>query len=79
MNSFPGRTFLLVNFQVAEFSMNDIQLKNRQLLTDGVLVEIGYLPNTQFLEGVLLNERNEIIIDANNQTNIPRLFALQTI
>lgn len=30
MNSFPGRIFLLANLQIADFSMNNIQLKNRQ-------------------------------------------------
>lgn len=55
--------------------VEEVHLTNDVLLTDGVLVEIGYLPNTQFLENVKLNERNEIIVDANNQTNIVGVFA----
>lgn len=46
-----------------------------EILTDGVLVEIGYVPNTQFLTDVSLNQRNEIIIDADNHTNIKGMFA----
>jgi alkyl hydroperoxide reductase subunit F len=43
--------------------------------TDGVMVEIGYVPNVQFLEKVALNDRHEIIIDEHNMTNIPGIFA----
>jgi alkyl hydroperoxide reductase subunit F len=43
--------------------------------TEGVLVEIGYLPNSQFLDEIHLNDRGEIIIDQNNMTNIPGVFA----
>ena len=54
-------------------------LKSKQyseLKTDGVFVFIGYVPNTQSLDGVVaLNERKEIIIDENLQTNLPGVFA----
>jgi alkyl hydroperoxide reductase subunit F len=50
--------------------------KHQSLLsTDGVLVEIGYVPNTQFLKGVELNERQEIIINQQHMTNVPGIFA----
>ncbi len=55
--------------------VESINLENDTLNTDGVLVEIGYVPNTQFLKEVTLNERKEIVIDSNNQTNVPGLFA----
>ncbi len=45
------------------------------ITTDGVLVEIGYVPNTQFLNTVKLNDRKEIIIDANNETSEAGIFA----
>lgn len=47
-----------------------------QLKTDGVFIFIGYLPNTETLKDVVtLNERNEIVVDANMKTNIPGVFA----
>ncbi len=43
---------------------------------DGVFVFVGYLPNTESLKGhIQLNERNEIVVDANMKTNIPGVFA----
>lgn len=50
-------------------------LKNDVITSDGLLIEIGYEPNTQFLEHVELNDRKEVMIDENNQTNIEGLFA----
>lgn len=47
---------------------------NGVLKTDGVLVEIGYVPNAQFVD-VEKNERGEIVIDGHHQTNISGLFA----
>jgi len=44
------------------------------LETQGVLVEIGYLPNSQFVQ-VDKNARGEIIIDKNHQTSVPGIFA----
>lgn len=42
----------------------------------GTFLFIGYVPNTQWLNGVItLNERNEIITDENLQTNISGVFA----
>ncbi|MBI9015427.1 MAG: FAD-dependent oxidoreductase [Clostridiales bacterium] len=55
--------------------VESIDLEENTLKTDGVLVEIGYVPNTQFLEEVTLNERKEIVIDSNNQTNVAGIFA----
>ena len=43
---------------------------------DGVFIFIGYLPNTESLQGVVkLNERNEIVVDADMKTDIPGVFA----
>ncbi len=43
---------------------------------DGLFVEIGWLPNTDILNGFLaLNEKGEIIIDVNCHTNVPGAFA----
>ncbi|WP_040491353.1 alkyl hydroperoxide reductase subunit F [Ilumatobacter nonamiensis] len=43
---------------------------------DGIFVQIGLLPNTEWLEGTLeLSERNEIEIDGHGATSIPGVFA----
>ncbi len=48
----------------------------RDLELDGVFIEIGWLPNTGFLEGfVELNERKEIVIDINCHTSVEGIFA----
>ncbi len=43
---------------------------------DGVFLEIGWLPNTEFLEGfVPLNAEKEVVVDENCHTAIPGVFA----
>jgi alkyl hydroperoxide reductase subunit F len=42
--------------------------------TDGVMIEIGYVPNSQFTD-VIKNERGEIIIDEHNKTSIEGIYA----
>jgi thioredoxin reductase (NADPH) len=43
---------------------------------DGVFIFVGYTPNTSGLEGlVMLNERNEIVVDADMKTSLPGVFA----
>lgn len=44
--------------------------------TDGVFVFIGYVPNTEFLQGkVALNERGEMVVNADMETKVPGVFA----
>ena len=43
---------------------------------DGVFVQIGLLPNTEFLAGAVdLSERGEIVVDARGATSMPGVFA----
>jgi len=42
---------------------------------EGVFVEIGLIPNSDFAEAVEKNERGEIRINNRNETNIPGIFA----
>jgi alkyl hydroperoxide reductase subunit F len=43
---------------------------------EGVFVQIGLLPNTEWLEGALeLSERGEIVIDDHGRTSVPGVFA----
>ena len=63
-------------------SINSVDIKNlksgeiKEFKTDGAFIFIGYLPNTEFLQGKLeLNERGEIIADSGMETSIPGVFA----
>ena len=43
---------------------------------DGVFIFIGYVPNTNDLDGIIaLNERKEIVVDQNMATNLPGVYA----
>jgi len=43
---------------------------------DGVFIFIGYVPNTEFIEGKIeMNKWKEIIVDADMQTNVKGVFA----
>ena len=43
---------------------------------DGIFVQIGLLPNSEWLKGSLeLSERGEIVVDARGQTSLPGVFA----
>ncbi len=46
------------------------------LALDGIFVQIGLLPNTEWLKGTLeLSPRGEIVIDERGQTSLPGVFA----
>ncbi len=48
----------------------------RELEVDGVFVEMGYAPRTEFLRGfVELNEKGEVIVDLECRTSRPGVFA----
>jgi len=50
--------------------------KERELAVNAIFIEIGLIPNTGFIcEHLDINQRNEIIIDENNQTSIEGIFA----
>jgi alkyl hydroperoxide reductase subunit F len=43
---------------------------------DGVFLEIGWLPNTEFMEGfVPMNSEKEVVVDENCHTSVPGVFA----
>lgn len=76
----------LMESSIAEFHGNDklgsvkiINLKTGEIKpfkTDGVFIFIGYVANTEFLEGTIaMNNRNEIIVDNKMSTNIQGVFA----
>jgi len=50
--------------------------KTEELAIDGVFVNIGHIPDTEFLKGVVdLNERGYIVTDDHLRTNLPGVFA----
>lgn len=55
--------------------------ETKEISVSGVFVEIGYVPSHDFLKTMIaqkkikLDERGEIIIDQNNTTGVPGLFA----
>jgi alkyl hydroperoxide reductase subunit F len=50
--------------------------EQKRLELEGIFVQIGLLPNTDWLKGtVALSNRGEIEIDARGQTSVPGVFA----
>ena len=50
--------------------------ENRHVELEGIFVQIGLLPNTDWLKGTIgLSARGEIEIDARGQTSLPGVFA----
>jgi alkyl hydroperoxide reductase subunit F len=50
--------------------------ENHHVALEGVFVQIGLVPNTEWLKGTLeLSPRGEIVIDAKGQTSLPGVFA----
>ena len=59
--------------------VNAIKIKTKdsekEILVQGIFVEIGLIPNSGFAKGVSKNEKQEIRVDSYNRTNIPGIFA----
>jgi alkyl hydroperoxide reductase subunit F len=50
--------------------------KETEIILDGVFLQIGWIPNTDFLEGfVEMNDLKEIIIDIDCKTSVPGIYA----
>jgi len=50
--------------------------QSQHIALEGVFVQIGLLPNTDWLKGTLeLSRFGEIIVDAKGQTSVPGVFA----
>jgi len=86
LNSLPNVT-VHTNAQTTEITgdgskVNGISFKDRATGVEhhielaGVFVQIGLIPNTEFLKGTIeLSQFGEIIIDAKGHTNQPGIFA----
>lgn len=80
------RIRFILNSTIAAFhgteSITSVDIKNlvsgesQEFKTDGAFVFIGYLPNTEFLEGMVsLNDRGEIIVNPGMETSVHGVFA----
>ncbi|MDD4136534.1 MAG: FAD-dependent oxidoreductase [Methanoregula sp.] len=57
-------------------TIKDEKEREEKIDTDGVFIEIGWLPNTDMVDGLLdLNGKKEIIVDINGRTSVPGIFA----
>ena len=63
-------------------TLSAITIKDRdssretEIAVDGIFLEIGWIPNTAFVEGlVAMNDQKEILIDINCHTSVPGIFA----
>jgi NADH-dependent peroxiredoxin subunit F len=86
LRSLPNVT-IHVNAQTTEITgaqgkVNGLKYKDRVsgdehlVPLEGVFVQIGLVPNTEFLRGTVeLSKFGEIIIDAKGHTNVPGVFA----
>jgi alkyl hydroperoxide reductase subunit F len=55
---------------------NRVAGQRHTLSLDGIFVQIGLLPNTEWLKGsVELSSRGEIVVDQHGQTSVPGVFA----
>lgn len=55
---------------------NQVTKEITEINIDGVFILIGYIPNTDFIKGVVnLSERDEIIATKEMETNLPGVFA----
>jgi alkyl hydroperoxide reductase subunit F len=64
------------NHYLTGITIKDEKGEEQRISLDGVFVEIGWLPNSDILDGfVELNDRKEVIIDVNCQTSRPGVFA----
>ncbi|MCV2367602.1 alkyl hydroperoxide reductase subunit F [Roseateles oligotrophus] len=86
LKSLPNVT-IHVNAQTTEFTgaagkLNGLSYTDRvsgearHVELEGVFVQIGLVPNTEWLKGVVeLSKQGEIIVDAKGQTSLPGVFA----
>lgn len=86
LHSLPNVT-VITNAQTTEVTgdgqkVNGLRYKDRpsgevhDVALEGIFVQIGLLPNTDWLKGTVeLSPRGEIVVDARGETSIPGVFA----
>ncbi|MBU1863154.1 MAG: FAD-dependent oxidoreductase [Candidatus Omnitrophica bacterium] len=74
---------IMMNTQVTEIRGNQFvesikilsEKKEKKLSVEGVFVEVGLIPNSDFVGDVAKNQWGEVIVNNRNETNIPAVFA----
>lgn len=62
--------------KVVGIRWTDAESQTQQMDLDGVFVQIGLKPNTDWVKGILeLNGRGEIVVDGRGRTNVPGVYA----
>jgi alkyl hydroperoxide reductase subunit F len=86
LKSLPNVT-IITNAQTTEITgdgskVNGIRYKDRvsgvehHIALEGIFVQIGLVPNTEWLKGTVdLSRFGEIVVDAKGHTNVPGVFA----
>ncbi len=85
LNSLPNVT-VIVNAQTTSITgdekVNGLTYKDRvsgeekRVDLEGVFVQIGLVPNTEWLKGAIeLSKHGEIVVDSRGQTSVPGVFA----
>ena len=60
----------------ATIDLNTGDVKSYGIELEGVFIQIGLVPNTDWLKGVVeLTKHGEIVVDARGQTSVPGVFA----
>jgi alkyl hydroperoxide reductase subunit F len=61
---------------LSAITIKDEKGKEKKLVLEGVFIEIGWLPNTEMVGGLVeLNGKKEIVVDCNGKTNVPGIYA----
>jgi alkyl hydroperoxide reductase subunit F len=69
-------TALHGNKFLSGITLKDENGADHKIDLDAVFIEIGWLPNTEMVEGLVdMNDRKEILVDINCRTSVPGLFA----
>ncbi len=61
--------------RVSGVAYKDTTGTEKEIAADGVMVHIGQIPNSQFVDGVDKNKVGEIVVDEKCRTNLPGVFA----
>jgi len=65
----------VVELKGDEFLKEVVLDNGKRVMLDGLFVEIGSLPETNFIEGLALNENGYILVDDKKHTNLKGVFA----
>lgn len=55
--------------------LRDGKNEEKELTTDGVMIHVGMVPNSEFIDIVEKDRAKQIIVDRHQQTSIPGIFA----